>query len=298
MLPIQKETTLYQSPKTWDWTLYLVLWLVGALMKGFVRPTEDPLNPYSDQMPNIITSFVYFLWFFLVGTFIYLLTARTDGSIPFFGNVSFPPISYGYVFIPYFVALVMLFVTFSVKGFQEWRLVIKQKDPNGDSYFKAVNYSAILLFLILMLITGILLCIKLELPSVRQRNMNMGSTVVLVPIASFIMLCLSIFPFADYFYKIFKKKKLEAQKAKEKEPASPNDAGVSAVEESKEKDTEMKDVELTDKKSDDEDIDSDDSQKRKKKKDEDDEDEDDDDSSTASEEQLRDDGVVEMLTFL
>jgi phosphatidylglycerophosphate synthase len=291
LMPIQKETTRYQSPKTWDWTLYLVLWLVGALMKGFVRPTEDPLNPYSDQMPNIITSFIYFLWFFMVAIFIYMLTARTDGSIPFFDNVAFPAISYWIVFIPYFCCFVMLFITFSVKAFIEWRLVIKQKDPNGDGYFKAINYSAVLFFLLLMFITGILICVKLELPLVRQRDMNMGVALVLIPVASLVMLCLSIFPFVDYAKKVVDKKRRDV-KDKIKEQATSPTSGDNQVQPVDEQNQDQEMNEVTPEEG------ADDEQKPRRNRDDDDDDDSDGSSSTESAEQVRDAGSVEMLTFL
>lgn len=298
LMPVQKETSRFQSPKTWDWTLYLVLWLVGALMKGFVRPSEDPLNPYSDQMPNIITSFIYFLFFFMVAAFIYMLTARTDGTIPIFNNVSFPPISFWIVFIPYYCAALMLFITFAVKGIMEWRLVIKQKDPNGDGYFKAINYSVVLLFIILMFVTGIILCVKLELPASRQRDMNLGTCIVLIPIASFLMFLLSLFPFIDYIIKVVKKKAAEAKKAASGSAdtvASPtsNEGEVQAQDETK-------DVEMQENKPEIEE-DGDDGKKKKKKKDDDDSSDSsssDDDSDAGSAEQVQDNGTVEMLTFL
>ncbi|KAL0476281.1 hypothetical protein AKO1_010897 [Acrasis kona] len=307
LMPIQHETVLYQSPKTWDWTLYLVLWMVGALMKGFVRPTEDPMNPFSNQMPNIITSFVYFLFFFLCAAFIFLLTARTDLSIPFADNSSFPSISYWIIFIPYYIAIIMVFVTFAVKAAFEWRLVIKQKDPNGDGYFKAINYTTILIFLILMFVTGILLCYKLELPSNRQREMSTAVAIVLVPIASFLMLLLSIFPFVDYIKKVIQKKIAEKKKQKKLEAASPSaQTAVEPVDETKGKD--VKDVELQEDpeapkadKNDGANGEKDEqsgSDKKKEKKEKDDDSDSDDSSDAESDEQINDDGYVEMLCFL
>ncbi len=180
----------------------------------------------------------------------------------------------------------------------EWRLVIKQKDPNGDGYFKAINYSVVLLFIILMFVTGIILCVKLELPASRQRDMNLGTCIVLIPIASFLMFLLSLFPFIDYIIKVVKKKAAEAKKAASGSAdtvASPtsNEGEVQAQDETK-------DVEMQENKPEIEE-DGDDGKKKKKKKDDDDSSDSsssDDDSDAGSAEQVQDNGTVEMLTFL
>jgi hypothetical protein len=89
LFPLQKGTNVWQTPRLWDATIYLVLCLVGGLTKGFIRPTEDEENPYSTHTLPIHLTIAYFMTLFLIGLFIVLMSSQIDQTLPWLVNVEF-----------------------------------------------------------------------------------------------------------------------------------------------------------------------------------------------------------------
>jgi hypothetical protein len=199
IMPIQIETDVWYEPIIWDFSAYLILWLVGGLMKGFVRGSDDPENPYSKEHPNIILRFVYFLFFFLIAVFIFVGTGRVDERIPFSTN-AFPLISWWIVFIPLFVAFIMAFIVFSFKGVLAWHLFIKG-DENKDGPLFAMTYSTVCIYLALNLVTCILFCVRNGLPNSKKAGFSGALCLIPTIIGQLLLLVISICPFFPNFKK-------------------------------------------------------------------------------------------------
>lgn len=82
IFPIQKATTLWQTPTVWDSTFYIALSLVGGLLKAFIRPTKDEENPYSDKKTSWPVIVSYFLWLLFFVIWIFLFSAAADQQVP------------------------------------------------------------------------------------------------------------------------------------------------------------------------------------------------------------------------
>jgi len=199
IMPIQKEETVWQSPVTWDFSAYMILWLVGGLMKGFVKGSDDSENPYSKEHPNIILRFVYFLFFFLIAVFIFIVSGRIDQKVPF-SQTSFPAISWWIVFVPLFVAFAMAFCVFCFKGALSWNLFLKG-DENRDGPLMALSYSMICIYLALNFITCILFCVRNELPLTKREVFNAALCLIPTAIGQLGLLVLTICPFFPNFKK-------------------------------------------------------------------------------------------------
>lgn len=197
LLPIQKEEGVWQSPQTWDFSAYLILWLVGGLMKGFIKGTDDSENPYSKDHPSIILRFVYFLFFFLIAVFIFIVSGRIDQKVPF-SQVSFPAISWWIVFVPLFVAFAMAFVVFCSKGVLAWNLFFKG-DENRDGPLMAMTYSMICIYLALNLVTCILFCARNDLPITKKESFNAALCLIPTAIGQLGLLVITICPFFPNF---------------------------------------------------------------------------------------------------
>jgi hypothetical protein len=199
LMPIQQELKVWQSPTTWDYSAYIILWLVGGLFKGFVRGSDDPENPYSKEYPSVLLRFVYFLFFFLIAVFVFICSGRIDQKIPFTTD-PFPAISYWIVFIPLFIAFAMLFVVFCFKGVIAWNLFLKG-DENRDGPLLAMTYSTICIYLILNIITCILFSVRNDLPSVKQVNFSPALCLLPTAVGHVLLFVISICPFFPNFKK-------------------------------------------------------------------------------------------------
>jgi len=168
-------------------------------MKGFVKGSDDPENPYSKEHPNIILRFVYFLFFFLIAVFIFVVTGRIDEKVPF-SQTSFPAISWWIVFVPLFVALLMAFCVFCFKGALAWNLFLKG-DENRDGPLLAMTYTMICIYLVLNFITCILFCVRNELSLSKRDNFNAALCLIPTAIGQLGLLVISICPFFPNFKK-------------------------------------------------------------------------------------------------
>jgi hypothetical protein len=160
IFPIQRATSLWQTPTIWDSTFYLILCMVGGLLKGFIRPSEDEENPYSSQKTSWAVTIAYFIFLFLFAIFIFLFSANADQKVPWV-NAAFI-VTWWVVFIPFYFMILLGLLVFLIKSIIHWRLVIKQGDPNGDSRYKGAFYSGLMVFCILMFIAAILTIIAAE----------------------------------------------------------------------------------------------------------------------------------------
>lgn len=86
IFPIQKATSLWQTPTIWDSTFYIILSLVGGLLKAFIRPTKDEENPYSDKKTSWPVIVSYFLWLLFFVIWIFLFSAAADKKVPWFNS--------------------------------------------------------------------------------------------------------------------------------------------------------------------------------------------------------------------
>ncbi|KAL9645687.1 hypothetical protein ABK040_003420 [Willaertia magna] len=215
LFPLQ-EMKVIQSQKSWTVCLFLVLWLVGGLLKAFVRPSEDDSNPYQNDNKNVTFTAIYICVLFLIAVFIFLISARIDNAIPFTDN-KFPAVSYWIIFIPLFVIWALGTLIFAIRGGLELKLVMKKGDVNGDGIFKIVFYFGLVASLLFGFITCILLCVKLSLPVEEQDKFSLGWCFIPVIFSLFITSCCCVVPFFPQFRKV-KSKSL-------KQAPTTNDAG-------------------------------------------------------------------------
>ncbi|KAG2388759.1 hypothetical protein C9374_000198 [Naegleria lovaniensis] len=200
LFPLQNIKVL-QGQRSWDVTLFLVLWLVGGLLKAFVRPSEDDSNPYQHDNKNVTFTAIYVCVLFLIAVFIFLISARLDQKVPF-SELPFPPVSYWIVFIPIFVIWAIGTILYSIKAFLELKLVYKKGDVNGDGIFKSIYYIGMIIFLIMALITSILLCVKLSLPTEDQDKFSLGWCFLPFILGFFTIACCCSIPFFPQFRKV------------------------------------------------------------------------------------------------
>ena len=183
-------------------SLFLVLWLVGGLLKAFVRPSEDDSNPYQHDNKNVTFTAIYVCVLFLIAVFIFLISARLDGTVPFSTTTPFPSVSYWIVFIPIFVIWAIGTILYSIKAFLELKLVYKKGDVNGDGIFKSIFYIGMIVFLFLSLITSILLCVKLSLSAEEQDKFSLGWCFLPFILGFFTIACCCSIPFFPQFRKV------------------------------------------------------------------------------------------------
>lgn len=86
------------------------------------------------------------------------------------------------------------FGVFLIKAITEWRLTIKQRDPNGDGLYKATFYTGLLVFIILMFIAGILLIVAAE-----YRVYPFWVPMIPCCLAYIVIILISILPFINLF---------------------------------------------------------------------------------------------------
>jgi len=195
IFPIQRGTTIWQSPLVCDSSFYIILSLAGMGLKGFIRPSEDEENPYSSQTTTVPITVVYFLFLLLLAIWLFLLTSSLDQQILWFSNAYFQ-LSIWIAFIPLFLALLAGFIVFLVKAIREWRSFVKKHDPNGDAKYQAIYYTALCVFVVLGAIASILGCIG-------SSTAGYPWFIVPLPIAIgyIIIFVISILPFLNLFQK-------------------------------------------------------------------------------------------------
>lgn len=81
LMPIVLAPGVLQSPLIMDATLPLFISLAGALLKLFVRPTDDDENPYAQEVPSIAGTIIYVIFLFLFFVFLFFMTVRFDNRI-------------------------------------------------------------------------------------------------------------------------------------------------------------------------------------------------------------------------
>eukprot|EP01027_Heterolobosea_sp_BB2_P010144 GEZU01014922.1.p2 GENE.GEZU01014922.1~~GEZU01014922.1.p2 ORF type:complete len:160 (+),score=41.78 GEZU01014922.1:585-1064(+) len=81
LIPLIYTPGVLQTPKLMDGMLPLILSLAGALLKCFVRPSDDDENPYAQTVPSLAGTIVYTLWFVFLAWFLLFFTARIDNSL-------------------------------------------------------------------------------------------------------------------------------------------------------------------------------------------------------------------------
>lgn len=88
------------------------------------------------------------------------------------------------------------FGVFLIKAITEWRLTIKQKDPNGDGLYKSTFYTGLIIFVIIMFIAGILTVIAAEYGVY-------PFWVCMIPccLAYIVIILISLLPFINLFQK-------------------------------------------------------------------------------------------------
>eukprot|EP01080_Neovahlkampfia_damariscottae_P001477 gene1477-12095_t len=197
LFPLQKETTAWQTPTIWDTTFYICLTCVGATLKGFIRPTEDDENPYSTQKSPIVVIIFYFLFLFFFVVWIFLFTCKVDQRVPWI-NITFD-IYWWVIMLPFFFGLLIPLVIFSIKAAMEFKTIIKHgRDSNGDSIFKAVHYTGLITFILLVALSGLIGIITFEYPDLKMPTFL---TVVPLIFAWLLITFLSLLPFVNFFQK-------------------------------------------------------------------------------------------------
>lgn len=152
-------TGLYPTGTAYDINLCLFLGMFGALLKSFVRPTQDEANPYSKTLTNKWTTLVYVLTWIGCAIFVVFLTSQIDGKLVL-SSKDFDW-DWGLVFLPLFLVTGMVVCYGGGVTFFEWRKVKKRKDPNGDALFKSIVYTCITLIFVLLLIAEIIITVYL-----------------------------------------------------------------------------------------------------------------------------------------
>lgn len=192
--------------------LLLGIGLLGAVLKGFVRPTEDEENPYSQNRRSIIDIVLYLVFIFLLEVFLFLIATKVDGTLPFTTYPLDLP-SWAIVFAPIFVGEIMGMIYFAVKGFFEWKLVFKQKDPNGDGWFRGTCFVTMIVFIVLLMVAQVLIIVKMDLEDAFPIPLPL--TILPLPIGLLLILAMFIMPFVDVTHRRLKKKMLKAQSKKQ-----------------------------------------------------------------------------------
>lgn len=190
LLPLQQGTDLWQGPHVWDATLPLALALFGALLKGFVRPTDDDENPYAHDTPSVFATIIYFIWFVCMFFFIVLATMMVDKTIPLTGVELDVIPHWAIVLLPLWAGQSILLVFFSIKSIWEWKLTIKKHDPDKTSFFRAVVFTVLLLIVVAAFVCELLLMLKLE----RQFRFNAAYCLIPLVIAELLALGVVLVP--------------------------------------------------------------------------------------------------------
>lgn len=176
LLPVQQGTDLWQAPHVWDSTLPLALALFGALLKGFVRPTDDDENPYAHDTPGSFATIIYFIWFVCMFFFIVLGTMMVDKTIPLTGIALDVIPNWAIVGLPLWIGQCIVLVFFSIKAIWEWKLTVKKHDPDKTSLFRASIYTVLLLIILIAFVCELMLMLKLE------RQIRFNAAFCLIPL--------------------------------------------------------------------------------------------------------------------
>lgn len=192
--PLQKETTVWLQPKAYDITLFVFLGLFGALLKSFVRPTEDDDNPYAEATPSKASAVTYFFFVLGVATFVFLLTAQIDGQVPL-SSTRFVT-NWVLVFLPLYLVEAVALILLVVKSAVAIKTVKKRKDPNGDMKFKSIQFTCLSLIMLLVMVSEFIvnaLLIKRE--SARVDSSQYLGCAIPALLAAIIGVLLSLVPF-------------------------------------------------------------------------------------------------------